>query len=127
VTNKKNDSHANESQKDFADYNLTFNQTEFAKHLIFHWCRELEGKTEDEAIANIIEKIALNSAENHTLKLKNKILVEKYVELKEGYDDLCKANDDRKKELVAIGREQQKIHKWYKDQFEKLGGRRWWQ
>ena len=127
MTNKKNDSHANESQESFGAFNLTFNQTEFAKNLILHWCRELEGKTEDEAIANIIEKIALNSAENQTLKLKNKILVEKYVELKEGYDDLCKANDDRKKELVAIGEKQQGIHKWYKDQFEKLGGRRWWQ
>ena len=47
MTNKKNDSHANESQKDFAAINLTFNQSEFSKHLILSWCKELEGGTED--------------------------------------------------------------------------------
>ena len=126
MTNKKNDSHANESQESFGAFNLTFNQSEFAKNLILHWCKELEGGTEDEAIANIIQKIAINSAENQTLKLQNKALLEKIVELKKGYDDLCKSNDARKSELVAIGEEQQKIHKWYRDQFKKIQGWRWW-
>ena len=47
MTNKKNDSHANESQKDFAAFNLTFNQSEFAQQLILHWCKELEDGNED--------------------------------------------------------------------------------
>ena len=47
MTNKKNDSHANESQKDFATFNLPFNQSEFAKHLILSWCKELEDGTKD--------------------------------------------------------------------------------
>ena len=47
MTNKKNDSHANESQKDFAAFNLPFNQCEFAKHLILSWCKELEDGNED--------------------------------------------------------------------------------
>ncbi len=106
MTNKKNDSHTNESQKDFAAFNLPFNQSEFAKQLILHWCRELEGKTEDEAIANIIEKIA---------------------QLEKGDNDFCKANDERKAESIAIGKEQQKIHKWYREQFKKIQGWRWWQ
>ena len=47
MTTKKNDSHANESQKDFAAFNLPFNQCEFAKHLILSWCKELEDGNED--------------------------------------------------------------------------------
>ena len=127
MTNKKNDSHANESQESFGAFNLPFNQTEFAKQLILHWCRELEGKTEDEAIANIIEKIAINSAENQTFKLQIKAFSEKITQLEKGHNDLCKANDARKAESVAIGQEQQKIHKWYRDQFKKIQGWRWWQ
>ena len=45
MTNKKNDSHANESQKDFAAFNLTFNQREFANHIKSLWGKELGGET----------------------------------------------------------------------------------
>ena len=45
MTNKKNDSHANESQKDFAAFNLPFNQSEFANHVKSLWGKELGGKT----------------------------------------------------------------------------------
>ena len=41
-------------------------------------------------------------------------------------EDLKKENEARKKELVAIGEEQKKIHKYYKDQFSKNSGWRWW-
>ena len=41
-------------------------------------------------------------------------------------EDLKKENEARKKELVAIGEEQKKIHKYYKDQFSKNNGWRWW-
>ena len=123
MTNKKSP----DSHQDFNNFNLTFNQREFAQHLILAWCKELEGCTEDEAIANIIQKIAINSAENQTQKLQIKALLEKYSQLEKGHNDLCKANDDRKAESVAIGKEQQKIHKWYRDQFKKIQGWRWWQ
>ena len=34
-----------ESHQDFADFNLTFNQTEIAKNLILHFNKDLEGET----------------------------------------------------------------------------------
>ena len=36
-----------ESHQDFTAFNLTFNQTVIAKNLILHWCKDLEGGTED--------------------------------------------------------------------------------
>ena len=47
MTTKKNDSHSNESQKDFAAFNLTFNQSEFAQHLILPYNQDLDGGTQD--------------------------------------------------------------------------------
>ncbi len=43
MTNKKSP----DSHQDFAVFNLTFNQREFAKHVKSNWCKELEGGTED--------------------------------------------------------------------------------
>ena len=36
-----------ESHQDFNALNLPFNQSEFAQYLILHWCKVLEGGTED--------------------------------------------------------------------------------
>ncbi len=41
MTNKKSP----DSHQDFAAFNLTFNQREFANHVKSLWCKELEGGT----------------------------------------------------------------------------------
>ena len=43
MTNKK----SSDSHQDFAAFNLTFNQREFATFLILHWRKEFEGGTEE--------------------------------------------------------------------------------
>ena len=43
MNNKK----STESHQDFHAFNLTVNQNEFAQYLILHWCKDLEGGTED--------------------------------------------------------------------------------
>ena len=47
----------------------------------------------------------------------NTSLMSQIEDLKKEIEALKKENEARKKESVAIGEEQQKIHKWYKKQF----------
>ncbi len=76
------------------------------------YLKALEGKSDGEALMLMLEELALMFAANTSLRCQ----VEK----------LQKENEARKKELVAIGEEQKKIHKYYKDQFSKNSGWRWW-
>ena len=76
------------------------------------YLKALEGKSDGEALVMMLEELALMFAANTSLRCQ----VEK----------LQKENETRKKELVAIGEEQKKIHKYYKDQFSKNSGWRWW-
>ena len=80
--------------------------------IVKDYLKALEGKSDGEALVMMLEELALMFAANTSLRGK----VEK----------LEKENEDRKKELVAIGEEQKKIHKYYKDQFSKNSGWRWW-
>ena len=43
MTNKKSP----DSHHDFVAFNLTFDHRKFVKLLISHWCKELEGGTEE--------------------------------------------------------------------------------
>ena len=76
------------------------------------YLKALEGRTDGEALMLFLEELATMFAANTSLMSQ--------------IEDLKKENEARKKESVAIGQEQQKIHKWYRDQFEKLQGWRWW-
>ena len=80
--------------------------------IVKDYLKALEGKSDGEALMLMLEELALMFAANTSLRGQ----VEK----------LEKENEARKKELVAIGEEQQKIHKWYKKQFSKSNGWRWW-
>tara|TARA_A100000164_G_C21821361_1_gene730531 strand:- start:348 stop:635 length:288 start_codon:yes stop_codon:yes gene_type:complete len=75
--------------------------------------KALEGKTDGEALMLLLEELAMVFAS--TTSFMSQI------------EDLKKENKARKIELIAIGEEQQKIHKFYKDQFSKNSGWRWWQ
>ena len=87
--------------------------TEQLKEVIVKdYLKALEGKSDGEALVMMLEELALMFAANTSLRCQ----VEK----------LQKENETRKKELVAIGEEQKKIHKYYKDQFSKNSGWRWW-
>ena len=80
--------------------------------IVKDYLKALEGKSDGEALVMMLEELALMFAANTSLRCQ----VEK----------LQKENETRKKELVAIGEEQKKIHKYYKDQFSKNSGWRWW-
>ena len=80
--------------------------------IVKDYLKALEGKSDGEALMLMLEELALMFAANTSLRCQ----VEK----------LQKENEARKKELVAIGEEQKKIHKYYKDQFSKNSGWRWW-
>ena len=76
------------------------------------YLKALEGRTDGEALMLFLEELATMFAANTSLMSQ--------------IEDLKKENEARKKELVAIGEEQKKIHKYYKDQFSKNNGWRWW-
>ena len=76
------------------------------------YLKALEGRTDGEALMLFLEELATMFAANTSLISQ--------------IEDLKKENEARKKELVAIGEEQKKIHKYYKDQFSKSNGWRWW-
>ena len=76
------------------------------------YLKALEGRTDGEALMLFLEELATMFAANTSLMSQ--------------IEDLKKENEARKKELVAIGEEQKKIHKYYKDQFSKSNGWRWW-
>ena len=76
------------------------------------YLKALEGRTDGEALMLFLEELATMFAANTSLMSQ--------------IEDLKKENEARKKELVAIGEEQKKIHKYYKDQFSKNSGWRWW-
>lgn len=80
--------------------------------IVKDYLKALEGKSDGEALVMMLEELALMFAANTSLRGK----VEK----------LEKENEARKKELVAIGEEQKKIHKWTKNQISKNNGWRWW-
>ena len=80
--------------------------------IVKDYLKALEGKSDGEALVMMLEELALMFAANTSLRGK----VEK----------LEKENEARKKELVEISKEQEKIHKYYKDQFSKNNGWRWW-
>ena len=54
------------------------------------------------------------------LLIKNNILVSEYEELKKGYFDLCKANDEMKRALLDIATEQKRINKLYSTKINKI-------
>tara|TARA_B100000925_G_C21756815_1_gene365967 strand:+ start:97 stop:402 length:306 start_codon:yes stop_codon:yes gene_type:complete len=54
------------------------------------------------------------------LVIKNNILVSEYEELKKGYFDLCKANDEMKRTLLDIATEQKRINKLYSTKINKI-------
>ena len=76
------------------------------------YLKALEGRTDGEALMLFLEELATMFAANTSLMSQ--------------IEDLKKENEARKKELVAIGEEQKKIHKYYKDQFSKSNCWRWW-
>ena len=80
--------------------------------IVKDYLKALEGQSDGEALVMMLEELALMFAANTSLRCQ----VEK----------LEKENEARKKELVAIGEEQQKIHKWTKNQISKSHGWRWW-
>ena len=80
--------------------------------IIKDYLKALEGKSDGEALKFMLEELALMFAANTSLRWQ--------------VEDLKKENESRKKELVAITGEQKKIHKYYKDQFSKNSGWRWW-
>ena len=99
-----------DSHQDFNNFNLTVEQHKAA--ILTSYLKALEGKSDGEALKFMLEELALMFAANTSLRWQ--------------VEDLKKENESRKKELVAITGEQKKIHKYYKDQFSKNSGWRWW-
>ena len=52
--------------------------------------------------------------------IKTNLLVQEYQELKQGYFDLCKANDEMKRTLLEIASEQKRINKLYSNKINKI-------
>ena len=99
-----------DTHQDFNNFNLTVEQHKAA--ILTSYLKALEGKSDGEALKMMLEELALMFAANTSLRWQ--------------VEDLKKENEARKKELVAIGEEQQKIHKWTKNQISKSHGWRWW-
>ena len=90
----------------------TFTVEQHKEVIVKDYLKALEGKSDGEALMLKLEELALMFAANTSLRCQ----VEK----------LQKENKSRKKELVEISKEQEKNHKYYKDQFSKNNGWRWW-
>ena len=52
--------------------------------------------------------------------IKTNLLVQEYQELKQGYFDLCKVNDEMKRALLDIATEQKRINKLYSSKINKI-------
>jgi len=52
--------------------------------------------------------------------IKTNLLVQEYQELKQGYFDLCKSNDEMKRTLLDIATEQKRINKLYSTKINKI-------
>ena len=99
-----------DTHQDFNNFNLTVEQHKAA--ILTTYLEALKGKSDGEALKMMLEELALMFAANTSLRWQ--------------VEDLKKQNESRKKEIVAITGEQKKIHKYYKDQFSKSNGWRWW-
>jgi len=90
----------------------TFTVEQHKEVIVKDYLKALEGKSDGEALVMMLEELALMFAANTSLRGQ--------------VEDLQKENKSRKKELIRISKEQEKIHKYYKDQFSKNNGWRWW-
>ena len=108
MTNKKNDSHANESQKDFADLNLTLDKVTLDQlKNIFkkEYLEKIKNLDDGEALGFLLDEVAFANASS--VCLKGEV-------------------EDLKKTIVEVSKLQEKIHKFYRDNFQKLNSKPKW-
>ena len=107
MTNK-NDSHANESQKDFADLNLTLDKVilDQLKNIYKkEYLEKIKNLDDGEVLSFLLDEVAFANASS--VCLKNEV-------------------EDLKKTIIEISKLQEKIHKFYRDNFEKLNNKPKW-
>ena len=77
-----------------------------------NYLEKIKGKDDGEVLLYLLDELACLTA----------CITSQTTQIQE----LKQENRDRKKESEEIGKEQQKIHKWYREQFKKIQGWRWW-